>query len=228
MAIEFNKTAYTNPKPAFYTEVEPLPGGFKLLQTFPRKFVIPWGTLCQVNYPDLTAAIVKVARVIAGGTTASPRVVKGTMFQVGDLIMKEGEATGKTVTAIDRKNADCDVITFNSALTGLTADDILLEATDTTGSAQKYAPNAAVESTKVTGENAFDATNNPEGGVRTAIDYKMPAQNKATATIPWIDENLATVDVFGDIQAMYNAAYGKTALAESHRKSCGTSCGHRS
>jgi hypothetical protein len=60
----------------------------------------------------------------------------------------------------------------------------------------------------------FDATNNPEGGVRTAIDYKMPAQNKATATIPWIDANLATVDVFGDIQAMYNAAYGKTALAE--------------
>jgi hypothetical protein len=125
-----------------------LPGGFKLLQAFPVKFVIPKGTLCQVNYPDLTAAIIKVAKVIAGGTTTAPRAVKGTMFQVGDIIMKEGETTGKTVTAIDRKNSDYDVITFNSALTGLTVDDILLEATDTTGSAQKYAPNAAVESTK--------------------------------------------------------------------------------
>jgi hypothetical protein len=60
----------------------------------------------------------------------------------------------------------------------------------------------------------FNATNNPEGGVKTAIDYRMPAQNKATATIPWTDANLATVDVFGDIQAMYNEAYGKTTLAE--------------
>jgi hypothetical protein len=181
MAIEFNKTAYTNPRPVFWRgETMVLPGGFKLLQAFPAKFVIPRGTLCQVNYPDLTAAIVKVARVIAGGTTASPRVVKGTMFQVGDLIMKEGETTGKTVTAIDRKNADYDVITFNSALTGLTADDILLEATDTTGSAQKYAPNAAVESTKVTGENA-DETVSACDHVRIleGMVYPVPASFKA-------------------------------------------------
>jgi hypothetical protein len=149
MAIVFEKTAYTNPKPVFWRgETMVLPGGFKLLQAFPVKFVIPKGTLCQVNYPDLTAAIIKVAKVIAGGTTTAPRVVKGTMFQVGDIIMKEGETTGKTVTAIDRKNSDYDVITFNSALTGLTVADILLEATDTTGAEQKYAPNAAVESTK--------------------------------------------------------------------------------
>jgi hypothetical protein len=105
MAIEFAKTAYTNPKPAFWrgeTELV-LPGGFKLLQTFPVKAVIPRGTLCQVNYPGLTAAIVKVAKVVAGGTTTTPRVVKGTMFQVGDIVMKEGETTGKTVTAVERR-----------------------------------------------------------------------------------------------------------------------------
>jgi hypothetical protein len=60
----------------------------------------------------------------------------------------------------------------------------------------------------------FDNANNPEGGVRTSVDYGMPAENKATATIPWTEANIATVDVFGDIQEMYNAAFGKTTLAE--------------
>jgi hypothetical protein len=181
MAITFEKTAYTNPRPVFWRgETMVLPGGFKLLQTFLAGFVIPQGTLCQVNYPDLTAAIIKVARVIAGGTTTSPRVVKGTMFQVGDIIMKESETTGKTVTAIDRKNADYDVITFNSALTGLTADDVLLEATNTTGSAQKYAPNAVVESTKKIGKDA-DETISACDHVRIleGMAYPVPASFKS-------------------------------------------------
>jgi hypothetical protein len=180
MAIVFERTAYTNPKPVFWRgETMVLPGGFKLLQTFPPKFVIPRGTLCQVNYPDLTAAIIKVAKVIAGGTTTAPRVVKGTMFQVGDIIMKEGETTGKTVTAIDRKNSDYDVITFNSALTGLTADDILLEATDPATAAQKYFPNAAVESTKKIGTNA-DETISACDHVRIleGMVYPVPASFK--------------------------------------------------
>jgi hypothetical protein len=42
--------------------------------------------------------LARVANVIAGGTTTAPRVVKGTMFQIGDVVMKEGETTGKTVT----------------------------------------------------------------------------------------------------------------------------------
>jgi hypothetical protein len=60
----------------------------------------------------------------------------------------------------------------------------------------------------------FDSVNNPEGGVKTTIDYRLPAQNRATATIPWVESNIATVDVFGDIQAMYNAAFGKSVLEE--------------
>ena len=153
----FGTKVYVNPKPVFWQgETIVFPGGFKLLQTFPAKFVIPRGTLCQVNFPGLTAGIVKVAKVVAGGTATAPRVVKGTMFVAGDIIMKEGETTGKTVTAVDRTNGDYDVITFDSALTGLAADDILLEATATTGSAQKYAPNAVVESTKEIGTNGDD------------------------------------------------------------------------
>lgn len=60
----------------------------------------------------------------------------------------------------------------------------------------------------------FNASNNPEGGVKTTIDYKMPDSNKMVATVPWIEANISTVDVFGDIQEMYNAAYGKTTLEE--------------
>ena len=51
--------------------------------------------------------------------------------------------------------------------------------------------------------------NNPEGGVKTTIDYGMPATNKAAVTIDWIPINLATVDVFEDIQAVVEAAADK-------------------
>lgn len=55
----------------------------------------------------------------------------------------------------------------------------------------------------------FSNTNNPEGGVRGTIDYKMPAGNKASVTTTWIDANQATVDCFEDIQAVLDAAQSK-------------------
>jgi hypothetical protein len=132
-----------------------------------------------VNYPDLTAAIVKVGKVVTGGTTSAPRVVKGTMFQAGDIVMKEGDTTGKTISAVDRSNSDYDVITLSAAITGLTSDDILLEATATTSSAQKYAPNAVVESTKVI-ERASDETISAAGGavILEGMVYPVPASFK--------------------------------------------------
>ena len=60
----------------------------------------------------------------------------------------------------------------------------------------------------------FDATNNPEGGVRGTIDYKMPSGNKATVTTSWTDANKATVDCFEDIQAVLDAAQDKTTFAK--------------
>ena len=58
----------------------------------------------------------------------------------------------------------------------------------------------------------FDATNNPEGGVRGTIDYKMPAGNKASVTTSWTDLNAATVDCFEDIQAILDAAQDKVVF----------------
>lgn len=58
----------------------------------------------------------------------------------------------------------------------------------------------------------FDATNNPEGGVRGTIDYKMPDENKAQVTTSWTDENKAAVDCFEDIQAILDAAQNKVTF----------------
>lgn len=60
----------------------------------------------------------------------------------------------------------------------------------------------------------FDSTNNPEAGTRGTIDYKMPADNKATVTATWNDANKATVDCFEDIQAILDVAQNKTTFSE--------------
>lgn len=58
----------------------------------------------------------------------------------------------------------------------------------------------------------LDEVTNPEGGVKTTIDYGMPASNKATATMSWTEANLNTVDVFGDIQSVVDAASDKVVF----------------
>ena len=58
----------------------------------------------------------------------------------------------------------------------------------------------------------FDATNNPEAGVRGTIDFKMPDANKADVTISWTSGNAATVDCFDDIQSLLDAAQDKVVF----------------
>lgn len=58
----------------------------------------------------------------------------------------------------------------------------------------------------------FDASNNPEGGVRGTIDYKMPSENIATAKTLWTDGNKDTVDTLEDIQAILDAAQDKVTF----------------
>ena len=131
--------------PVFWRgEAKILPGGYKLLQTFPKGTVIPKGTPLHIVIGTLTAAVSKYAKVVSGGTTTKPRVPKGTLFQINDIVMKEGETTGVTVSSIDTSNADYDVLTLSSAISGLVADDVLIEATATSSSAAKYEPNAVV------------------------------------------------------------------------------------
>lgn len=55
----------------------------------------------------------------------------------------------------------------------------------------------------------FDAANNPEGGVKGTIDFKMPSENKASVTTTWTTANQNTVNCFTDIQDVVTAAGDK-------------------
>lgn len=58
----------------------------------------------------------------------------------------------------------------------------------------------------------FNADNNPEGGVRGIIDYKMPSENIATVTLDWTGTNKDNVDPFEDIQGVVDAAQDKVTF----------------
>lgn len=64
------------------------------------------------------------------------------------------------------------------------------------------------------GTFTMDETTNPEGGVRGTISYNQPAENIASATTPWIDANIETVDCMDDIQAILDAAQDKVVFKE--------------
>lgn len=58
----------------------------------------------------------------------------------------------------------------------------------------------------------FNANNNPEGGVRGIIDYKMPPENIASVTLDWTDTNKDNVDPFEDIQGVVDAGQDKVTF----------------
>lgn len=165
MGVKFEGKSYAGNMPVFWRgEAKILPGGYKLLQTFPKGTVIPKGTPLHIVIGTLTAAVSKYAKVVSGGTATKPRVPKGTLFQINDIVMKEGETTGVTVSSIDTSNADYDVLTLSSAISGLVADDVLIEATATSSSAAKYEPNAVV------GEDTEPLSGGDHGTVSAAYD----------------------------------------------------------
>ena len=148
MAIEFKSVPYAGDMPVFWRgEARILPGGYKLLQTFPKGTRIRKGTLLSIVPGTLTANVVKRAVVIAGGTTTAPRVTKNSYFQVGDLVMDIIGNIGRAINAIDTSNTEYDVLTLASALTGIAADAQIVEATAATSAEPKFVPNMVVGET---------------------------------------------------------------------------------
>ena len=135
MAIEFKKTSYAGNLDAFWrTEVRMLPGGFNCSQSIPVGDVIPRGALVCADFDTMTATIVKVGRVVDGGTTTKPRVTKNNHFYAGDTVMKIGKKDAAvTVKSVDRSNPDYDVVEFSAALATLAKGDYLIEAVKDTG-----------------------------------------------------------------------------------------------
>ena len=100
--IEFASTSYTkHPNPFWRQERRILPAGFKPVQEFPVGTKIYRGAWIQV-LPNLTCAVIKVAKVLTGGTTTKPRVAKDGYFQVGDTVMDlSNDAKTTTIKSID-------------------------------------------------------------------------------------------------------------------------------
>lgn len=172
MAIKFEKTKVKGGFPVFWRgEFAVLPGDFKLKGTYPEGLVIPRGTPIKLDFENMECWICKSARVVAGGTTTAPRVVKGSMLQVGDTVKAgEGESAGtSTVKSINKENADYDVITFAAAVAAATVGvDILSD---------DNLPDAVVETDMIyTTTNGFQTVSAGYAGIILKdVAYPVPA-----------------------------------------------------
>lgn len=187
MAIEFKKTTYAGNLDAFWrTEVRMLPGGFNCSQSIPVGDVIPRGALVCADFDTMTATIVKVGRVVDGGTTTKPRVTKNNHFYAGDTVMKIGKKDAAvTVKSVDRSNPDYDVVEFSAALATLVKGDYLVEAVKDTGdSATTYSQ--AHEANTILGA---DYTSRKVGMTTLDVAYSAVALKSVCPQFPadWLD-----------------------------------------
>lgn len=187
MAIEFKKTSYAGNLDAFWrTEVRMLPGGFNCSQSIPVGDVIPRGALVCADFDTMTAMIVKVGRVVDGGTTTKPRVTKNNHFYAGDTVMKIGKKDAAvTVKSVDRSNPDYDVVEFSAALATLAKGDYLIEAVKDTGdSATTYSQ--AHEANTILGA---DYTSRAVGMTTLDVAYSAVALKDVCPQFPadWLD-----------------------------------------
>lgn len=187
MAIEFKKTTYAGNLDAFWrTEVRMLPGGFNCSQSIPVGDVIPRGALVCADFDTMTATIVKVGRVVDGGTTTKPRVTKNNHFYAGDTVMKIGKKDAAvTVKSVDRSNPDYDVVEFSAALATLAKGDYLIEAVKDTGdSATTYSQ--AHEANTILGA---DYTSRAVGMTTLDVAYSAVALKDVCPQFPadWLD-----------------------------------------
>ena len=152
MAIEFKKTTIAGGSPSIWRgECKMLPGGFKPKNTIATGTILKRGVLVEVNFEEMSAAVIKVAKILSGGTTTKPRIAKGHLFAVGDVVTKNGDGSKTpSITAIDTDNSEYDVLTLSAAYTGLAADDVIVEseAVESGTASAKYTPNMIVGAEK--------------------------------------------------------------------------------
>lgn len=132
MAIEFEREYIPGNFPVFWRgECKVLPGDYRLKQEFPEGTLLVKGTPLFVDFDKMECAVVKLAKVVAGGTGTKPRIVKGSLLQKGDTVMKLGDGTKSvTVSSIDTSKSEYDELTLSAALTGANEGDFIQESTD--------------------------------------------------------------------------------------------------
>lgn len=129
MAIEFEREYIPGNFPVFWRgECKVLPGDYRLKQEFPEGTLLVKGTALFVDFDKMECAVVKLAHVVAGGTGTKPRVVKGSLLQKGDTVMKLGDgAKSVTISSIDTSKSEYDELTLSAALTGADEGDFIQE-----------------------------------------------------------------------------------------------------
>lgn len=162
MAVTFEREVFSGRKQAFWRgEAKMLPGGFHVENRINIGAVVKRGAFVQCNFDTMSAGIVKFGKVLDGGTTTKPRVAKDNYFEVGDNVFKVGGEVVATVTEVDHSNSAYDVVTFNKAVTGLTAGDFVQEAKDASTAQPRYVANNLVgadKEFKKNGSESIDAT----------------------------------------------------------------------
>ncbi|MCM1166752.1 MAG: hypothetical protein NC401_12170 [Ruminococcus sp.] len=188
MGIEFKKKAVAGRFPEIWRgECKVLPGGFKPIGNYPVGTVIRRGAPLYVDFATRNAAVCKTAVVVNGGTTTAPRVAKGHYFAPGDSVAVSGGATAVSVVSVTTDNEGYDVITFNKALTGVKADDILINAADEAVDgkfAPKYAPNMIVSADKEFKGHGIDTLD---------AGYDAMVITPSLASTPMLDEWLSGI-----------------------------------
>lgn len=169
MAIEFKKTALKGHTPEIWRgECKMLPGGFKPKNTIAVGTVLHRGVLIEVNFGEMSAAAIKIATVLSGGTTSKPRIAKGHLFAVGDVVAKVGkDDKSVAISAIDTTNTEYDVLTLASAITGLTAGDAIVESVD---------------------YGYIDAESTTEGALKIVADNPSDGQIALASVTPYLGE----------------------------------------
>lgn len=182
MAIEFNKVKFDGHTPEIWRgEAKILPAGFKPKNNIRLGTVLRRGTPLAIDIAQLQAAVVKVAYVLEGGTTTKARVAKTHLFEVGDVVAKVGvDNASRTISSIDTTNDGYDVLTLNSAITGLTENDILVEA-------QEY--------------GYVDAEEGEEGALKIVASNPSTGQIAVASVTPYLGEGTPTANNYVKLQS---------------------------
>ncbi len=146
MSVSFERTTYSGRQQAFWRgEAKMLPNGYQLENAIAAGTVLLRGAFVHIDTDKQTGAVVKFAKVLKGGTTAAPRIEKGSYIQAGDTMQVIGGTASQVVVSVDTSNAEYDVVTLKAALTGATEGAFIIESDGASGSpAPKYLPNAVL------------------------------------------------------------------------------------
>lgn len=139
MAITTEEVQVKGGFPVFWRgEREVLPGDFAVKGTYPEGTILKEGTPIKLDFESMECTICKSARIVEGGTTTKPHVIKGSMFQINDTV-KVGASSG-TIKSISTANESYDEITLSAAMAEAVAGADLLGGDEI--------PDAVIETTK--------------------------------------------------------------------------------